>query len=144
MTFGMTMGVGLVVGSLVGGLLGGGAGYFGARLKNRGAASGGNSMQLSDEMLPELVMLAQMRYLTACHLGRIYAARKSELQDLWREMVVESVREKNDALLRSWSEVRLSKAGDNAKSAFTLEMETIALNVLAKLYPEANVCVKHV
>lgn len=128
---GLTLGAATALGALVGG----GAAYIAAAWKNRSTPGGATVVQLSDEMLQALVEAALLRYLAVAHHASGLPAAAEPLQPSWQGEVVAAVQAHRDRLVPMWNAARSQPDVGRIASTFTHELETIARQVLAGLYP---------
>jgi hypothetical protein len=131
---GLTLGAATALGALVGGS----AAFIAAAWKNRASPSGGTLVQLSDEMMQAMVEAALLRYLAVAHYGRGPAGADADLRPCWKAKVMAAVETRKDLLIPFWGMVRTQPDPGKLTLALARELETIAGNVLAALYPPAS------
>jgi len=128
---GLTLGAAAALGALVGGS----AGYIAAAWKSRSTASGGAAVQLSDEMLQAITEAALLRYLAVAQHGRAPDGSPDELASAWKAQVVAAVEAHREQLTPFWNAVRTQPDAGRLAGGFIRELETIARQVLDRLYP---------
>ena len=128
---GLTLGAATALGALVGGS----AAFLAAAWKNRASPSGGTLVQLSDEMMRAMVEAALLRYLAVAHYGRGPQGADAEVRPSWKGEVVGAVESRKEMLLPFWSVARTQPDAGKLGLALAHELETLARNVLAALYP---------
>jgi len=84
------------------------------------------------------VEAALLRYLAVAHYGRGPLGAEGELRPFWKSDVVAAVEARRTFLLPFRTAARTQPAADKPVLALTREIETIARNVLATLYPDAR------
>ena len=131
---GLTLGAATALGALVGG----GAAFVAAAWKNRATTGGTTLVQLSDEMMQAMVEAALLRYLAVAHYGRGPEGAEGELRPYWKSDVVVAVEGRKTFLLPFWTAARTQPDSGKLVLALAREIETIARNVLATLYPDAS------
>ena len=127
---GLTLGAATALGALVGGS----AAFIAAAWKNRSTSSGSTLVQLSEEMMQAMVEAALLRYLAVAHYGRGPAGSGDELRPFWKSDVVAAVETHRAALVPFWTSAR-AQQDDGQVAALARELETIARELLATLYP---------
>jgi hypothetical protein len=131
---GLTLGAATALGALVGGS----AAFIGAAWKNRATSGGTTLVQLSEEMMQAMVEAALLRYLAVAHYGRGPVRAEGELRPFWKRDVVAAVEARKTFLLPFWAAARTQPDSGKLVLALAREIETIARNVLATLYPDAR------
>jgi hypothetical protein len=131
---GLTLGAATALGALVGG----GAAYIAAAWKNRATASGATLVQLSDEMLQAITEAGLLRYLAVAHHGRGAAGLSDELPPFWKADVVAVVESQREQLATFWSNARALPDAGRLGGELTRQLEGLARDVLARLYPPAR------
>jgi hypothetical protein len=131
---GLTLGAAAALGALVGGS----AGYIAAAWKSRSTANGGAAVQLSDEMLQAITEAALLRYLAVAHHGRPGGRSTDELVPAWKAEVVAAVEAHREQLTTFWNAARTQPDMGRMAGGFIRELETIARQVLDRLYPPGS------
>jgi hypothetical protein len=131
---GLTLGAATALGALVGGS----AAFIAAAWKNRATPGGTTLVQLSEEMMQAMVEAALLRYLAVAHYDRGPDGAEGELRPFWKSDVVAAVEARKTFLLPFWAAARTQPDSGKLVLALAREIETIARNVLATLYPDAR------
>jgi hypothetical protein len=131
---GLTFGAGLVAGGVAGAV--GGAGI--ARGVNLVRGTVGTTLRWSDEFIANLVPAAILRYLAVAHYGRGRGEwTEGEHPAFWRNVVMEAIARRGG--VRALAMLRGSAGqADAGADAWRRELATLALGVLAGLYPDAR------
>jgi hypothetical protein len=133
----LTAGLSLGLAAAAGALVGGGSAWAAAVWKKRATAAGGSVVQLSDDMLQALVEAGLLRYLAVIHYGR--AGDQGEpIRPGWTSEVVAAVERRNADLKDQWASVRARHELLDPSGALVSMLESIALAVLRRLYPQAR------
>lgn len=133
LTAGLTLGLAAAAGAVVGG----GTAWVAAMWKNKATPAGASVVQLGDAMLQALVEAALLRYLAVIHLGRSGAdAAGVEVLPAWRSEVVAAVQLRRDDLNEQWASARAPQDSIEPAAALVAMLESIALEVLTRLYPQ--------
>ncbi|MFC5496851.1 DUF3482 domain-containing protein [Caenimonas terrae] len=138
LTAGLTLGLAAVAGAVVGG----GAAWVAAVWKNQATPAGNSVVQLSDDMLQAMTEAGLLRYLAVIHFGRgpdlgPDAGGAGEIRPQWRSEVVAAVERRSADLQQQWAAARAGRAALDPGAALTAMLESIALSVLRRLYPDA-------
>lgn len=131
---GLTLGAATALGALVGGS----AAFIAAAWKNRAAPGGGTLVQLSDEMMEALAQAALLRYLAVAHHGRGPAGAGDTLNPFWQRDVAAAVQAASARITPFWSAARTQPDAGRLAQALARELEAVARQVLAALYPESR------
>jgi hypothetical protein len=133
----LTAGLSLGLGALAGAVVGGGAAWVAAVWKNQSTPAGTSVVQLSDDMLQAMAEAGLLRYLAVAHFGRD-GGGPGEIRPEWRSEVVAAVEERSADLKEQWSAARAQQEFLDPSAALAAMLESIALTVLRRLYPEAG------
>lgn len=132
----LTAGLSLGLAAAAGALVGGGAAWVAAVWKNKTTSAGTAVVQLSDDMLQALVEAALLRYLVVIHFQRDpHAGGDAGIRPGWRSEVVAAVERRSDDLKAQWAAVRSRQELLDPAAALVSMLESIALDVLQRLYP---------
>ncbi|MEO8386047.1 MAG: DUF2868 domain-containing protein [Betaproteobacteria bacterium] len=134
---GLTLGAGVVIGTVFA-AVGGGIAHFFARWNNNRTGVEGSSLAVSEKMLIPLVELAMIRYLVVAHHNRKLPVSGMVGQSAWKFSVTEVVSHHRKALSKLWSEALLDNKDAATTRAFHDEIETIAREIILKLYPTSG------
>ena len=133
LTAGLTLGLAAAAGAVVGG----GAAWVAAVWKNNATPAGNSVVHLSDDMLRAMVEVALLRYLAVIHFDRGPLREGGiEVRPAWRSAVVATVQRRSLDLGEQWLAARSRQDAMEPKAALVAMLESIALDVLAQLYPE--------
>ena len=133
----LTAGLSLGLGALAGAVVGGGAAWVAAVWKNQSTPAGTSVVQLSDDMLQAMTEAGLLRYLAVAHFGRD-GGGPGEIRPEWRSEVVAAVEERSADLKEQWSAARSQQASLDPSAALAAMLESIALTVLRRLYPDTG------
>ena len=134
LTAGLTLGLAAAAGAVVGG----GTAWVAAVWKNQATPTGTSVVQPGDAMLQALVEAALLRYLAVIHLGRAGSnGAGADILPEWRGEVVAAVEVRSVDLKGQWEAARSGQAMVEPAAALVALLESIALDVLKRLYPPA-------
>ena len=134
LTAGLTLGLAAAAGAVVGG----GTAWVAAVWKNKATPAGTSVVQPGDAMLQALVEAALLRYLAVIHLGRTGSSGAGAILPEWRGEVVAAVEGRSDDLKGQWAAARSGQNMVEPAAALVAMLESIALDVLKRLYPPTS------